>query len=295
VRILSSILLIPTLVIFIFSCRNPEKRGEFSKQNDRLYYRLISFSDGTKRIKNGDYVFMKAIFKAHDSIFWDWKYNGDKNYFMHADQKLMNSALFGFIFNTYSESDSINLKVDKTLFFREVFDTIVPWFSETDTFVNLEIKIDRVLSEKEFSDYSENTEFRKEAARWQQADIIRRWVKINFRKAICADSLLFFEKNSATSDSAVRAGRAVTVAYRGSFLDGKIFDEIKELKPLTITYGAEGQMLRGIEKVIGRLRRGESAKIIIPSHLGFGEEGSSNGTVPPNTPVVYEIKILDVK
>ena len=37
-----------------------------------------------------------------------------------------------------------------------------------------------------------------------------------------------------------------------------------------------------------------NAKILLPSRLTFGENGSSNKKVARNTPLVYELKILDL-
>ena len=42
------------------------------------------------------------------------------------------------------------------------------------------------------------------------------------------------------------------------------------------------------------MREGEKAKIIIPSQLAFGENGSSTGIVPPYTSVIYEVTMLKV-
>jgi FKBP-type peptidyl-prolyl cis-trans isomerase len=60
-------------------------------------------------------------------------------------------------------------------------------------------------------------------------------------------------------------------------------------------YGTPDQVLKGINYVIPRLKVGQSAKIILPSRLAFGEKGSSNGTVPPFTPLLYEITLNDIK
>ena len=44
-----------------------------------------------------------------------------------------------------------------------------------------------------------------------------------------------------------------------------------------------------------KLKKGEKAKIILPSQLAFGDQGSSNGVIPPYTPLVYQIEIIDIK
>jgi FKBP-type peptidyl-prolyl cis-trans isomerase len=46
---------------------------------------------------------------------------------------------------------------------------------------------------------------------------------------------------------------------------------------------------------LASLKNGQTAEILLPSRLAFGEIGSSNGFVPPYTPLIYEVKIIDVK
>jgi FKBP-type peptidyl-prolyl cis-trans isomerase len=57
------------------------------------------------------------------------------------------------------------------------------------------------------------------------------------------------------------------------------------------TYGSPEQVLKGLNYVIGKLKFSQSVKIILPSRLAFGENGSSNGVVPPYTPLIYEVKV----
>jgi FKBP-type peptidyl-prolyl cis-trans isomerase len=43
------------------------------------------------------------------------------------------------------------------------------------------------------------------------------------------------------------------------------------------------------------LREGEHSCIYMPSELAFGEGGSSTGIVPANTPIYFDVQVLDVK
>ena len=51
-------------------------------------------------------------------------------------------------------------------------------------------------------------------------------------------------------------------------------------------------VIKTIEDLIGLMNEGSTVRIVIPSHLAFGESGSANGLVPPYTPLVYEIELL---
>ena len=92
-----------------------------------------------------------------------------------------------------------------------------------------------------------------------------------------------------------KKGKKIKLFYKGYFLDGTLVDYTPNNWAFEFTYGQEGQLIEGLQLALRKLKKGEKAKIILPSQLAFGSEGSSNGTVPPYTPLVYQIEIQDVK
>ena len=49
---------------------------------------------------------------------------------------------------------------------------------------------------------------------------------------------------------------------------------------------------RGLDEALHQMREGEIAKVIIPSHLAFGQQEVYN--LPPFSNFVYEIEVLEV-
>lgn len=88
-------------------------------------------------------------------------------------------------------------------------------------------------------------------------------------------------------------GDTVYLHYIGRFLDGTVFDNTYKTEPFEFTYGVYFQLIRGMEIGISKMKRGGKAKFIIPSHLAFGENGSSTGIVPPNTTVIFEVELIN--
>ena len=99
------------------------------------------------------------------------------------------------------------------------------------------------------------------------------------------------EGKGLTPDS----GRVALLNYRGSFLNGRCFDFFYESQPFEYMVGQEEQLIKGLETGVRRMREGEKAKFIIPSHLAFGSSGSSTEIVPPFTTVIYEVELLKVQ
>ena len=103
-----------------------------------------------------------------------------------------------------------------------------------------------------------------------------------------------FIENETNGDS-IKYGSEVSLDYKGSFLNGYVFDNtnIKGVTP-TFTFGKEYQMIEGLQLGLVGLKEGQTVKIILPSQLAFGEEGSLSGIVPPFTAVKFEINIIKV-
>lgn len=86
----------------------------------------------------------------------------------------------------------------------------------------------------------------------------------------------------------VVSGDTVTVRYVGTFLDGRQFDA-GTLPPFRTGVGA---VIAGFDQGLIGMRVGGKRRLTIPSDLAYGSRGS--GTIPPNTPLRFEIDLLAV-
>lgn len=83
----------------------------------------------------------------------------------------------------------------------------------------------------------------------------------------------------------------VTVNYKGSLIDGKVFDETKPGKPATFPAGA---LIPGWVEALQMMHAGDKWQLVIPSGLAYGKAGAGNGAIPPNQTLVFEIELLKV-
>ncbi len=112
---------------------------------------------------------------------------------------------------------------------------------------------------------------------------------------VSKSGLAYFFLKDVNNDKKVAYGKTLYLHYRGKFFDGREFNStfLKEA-PQDLVYGQEMQVLQGIEEALLMMNEGDKMGLVIPSHLAFGEKGSSTGLVPPNTPVYYEIELVTV-
>ena len=66
-------------------------------------------------------------------------------------------------------------------------------------------------------------------------------------------------------------------------------------RPFEFIMGQQDQIIEGLRIALLGLKKGEKAKIILPSRLAFGSGGGSNGRIASYSPLLYEVEILDVK
>lgn len=85
-------------------------------------------------------------------------------------------------------------------------------------------------------------------------------------------------------------GEEITLAYKGSTLDGLVFDDATDsTQYLYFPYGKPDQVIRGIEIAVSTMLPGEKRRIWLTSDLAFGERGS-RGIVRPFSPVVFDLE-----
>ncbi len=93
--------------------------------------------------------------------------------------------------------------------------------------------------------------------------------------------------NGASPDS---NDMAVT-HYAGTLADGTEFDNsYKRGEPLTIEVGG---VIKGWTEALQMMKVGDKWRLFIPPHLGYGENGA--GTIPPNSVLIFDVELLDVK
>jgi FKBP-type peptidyl-prolyl cis-trans isomerase len=92
-------------------------------------------------------------------------------------------------------------------------------------------------------------------------------------------------------------GDEITMKYTGMFLDGEKFDSnvdsaFGHVTPFSFPLGA-GRVIRGWDEGIALFKKGTKAKIILPSAIGYGANGS--GKIPANAVLQFDVEVVDFK
>jgi len=92
------------------------------------------------------------------------------------------------------------------------------------------------------------------------------------------------------------AGDTVVVHYVGTTLaEGKEFDNSRQRnQPFSFAVGM-GMVIPGWDEGLQLLPVGTKATLLIPSKLAYGEQGAPGSPIGPNSALVFEVEVLDVK
>jgi peptidylprolyl isomerase len=65
-------------------------------------------------------------------------------------------------------------------------------------------------------------------------------------------------------------------------------------QPLKFPIG-KGRVIKGWDEGIARLRIGEQATLVIPSHLAYGPKGAGDGLIPPDATLIFIVELIGVE
>ena len=84
------------------------------------------------------------------------------------------------------------------------------------------------------------------------------------------------------------AADKVSVYYRGTFVDGKVFDENTEGDPANFTVGG---VIPGWTEALQMMKVGSKWELAIPSELAYGQ---GRPGIPPNSVLLFEVELLGI-
>ena len=108
-----------------------------------------------------------------------------------------------------------------------------------------------------------------------------------------------------------KVGQRVLVNYAGWLMDGTLFDtsqaqiaeqfgKFEELNrlhrgdfsPSTMEFSPDSRLIPGFKEALLNLTVGEKVRVFIPSHLGYGPQGT--GPIPPNSDIVFDLELIGI-
>jgi len=105
-----------------------------------------------------------------------------------------------------------------------------------------------------------------------------------------ADGLLYRVIRSGTGPAVQKNSDVATVYYKGSLINGKMFDQTKD-DPVQLPVGG---VVPGWTEALKLMKTGDVFEIVLPAELGYGSDGAGD-SIPPDQVLVFQLQLVKVE
>jgi FKBP-type peptidyl-prolyl cis-trans isomerase len=261
-----------------------EKHRGFKHLGRDIHLRLIQFGDEGPRASETDFLLFDISLKRHSGE----PLEGELRWLHRPGPEAFGDTLIGKRIMEMKAGDSLQFLSGWRALAKGIW-TVEQALSDTSR-VLLSIKLRETATAEEFA-----SRFRSFWLDPEEEDmLLEDFIQKNFKEEFRFRTGVWFRKAAIGTGDTLLSGDDCVLGYKGLFINGVEFDNTYSGKHLYISYGLPDQVIPGIQKALWRAVEGDSLEVIIPSYLAFGSSGSSSGIVPPYTPVLYRMRIIEV-
>ncbi len=242
-----------------------------------------------QRARIGDLVFMDFVGKTdRDSTVMSSYFQGEP--FQIFVPKPTYKGCFFEMFTMMGEGDSVEVLVNSDSLFANSLGSELPFFIAPGSNFKITLKLVSIVTKEEYN--LRMAEEAKHAQEIQTADIQKYIAKNNLQMTKTASGM-YYQFPLKGFARRVKPGDNVYVHYTGYFLDGKVFDSsIPRNQPFSFKVGS-GAVIKGWDEALQLMSIRDRLLIIVPYDLAYGEKGGSS--IPPFTPLIFEIELLNIE
>lgn len=273
--------------MFIFSCKD---ENSFKEHESGFEYRFAVNNESGISLKNDDIIEVDLkYYSGKDSLLFNSKDIQGKFRLRITDKEqggILQDAL-----KMMKTGDSAIFKIPSDDFYKMTAQMQVPPFIGKDEMLKFEIKMIKIVSEEELQAEYEAYLTQKEA---EEKQVLKEYLSVENIKEEPKESGLYIISLEKGNGKKTKKGNTVSVHYTGMFINGQIFDSsIERGVPFEFVLG-NGEVIPAWEEAVASMREGDKIKIIAPSSIAYGPQGSQN-VIPPYETLLFEIKLLNVK
>jgi|688.fasta_scaffold27805_2 FKBP-type peptidyl-prolyl cis-trans isomerase FkpA len=276
-------LVILTTCMVLHSC----KPKGFTKLKSGLEYQIVKDEKGDKKAVEGS--FMKAHVETllNDSVVSDTrKASNNEPITIQVTKPGMSGDLMEG-FPLLSAGDSALFKYPADSMFKDPNQR--PPFVKKGDMVYYRVKLVAVMTEAEME-----ADQKKASAEQDKKDevTIQEYITKNNLAMQKTPSGIYYQIEKPGNDKHPTLANEVEVHYKGTLLDGTVFDSSYDRKePAKFPLG---NVIKGWREGIPLFGEGGKGKLIIPSSLAYGANPQPGSPIKPNSVLLFEVELLRI-
>lgn len=276
----------------------------FKTTDDGLQYKYLVESDSGEIAGEGGYIKMHVQMKTEkDSIIDNTFATPDKPAELMVSPPTYPGCIYGG-FAMLKAGDSVMFKVLADSLYQRSFNMQMPGFIKSGEHVTIIVKVlESRNKEGMAAKQAEEQKKQAMAAQKQLEDDTKLLKEYAEKQGYTAklettQSGLMYVKLKTTNGATAKQGEEVSMFYKGSLLNGSVFDQNIGKEPLRSTIG-QGGLISGWLEVLDKIKVGEKWLLLIPSGMAYGpeEKRGPDGSVsiPANSPLIFEMELTKIR
>lgn len=276
-------------VAFLISCDmlSGDKTG-FETTDSGLQYRLVDVNDDAPAPVNGDILSLVLTYSVDDSVLFNTDMIPEKNMKLQMQDTAYAGDLYEMLGMMHLGDSAVFMLDAESFMTKTAGAPTVPPIMQ-DKMLTFNLKLINIQTEQEMQDEMMANAQKRMV---EEAELLKTYVAENNYDVEPTESGLYVIVTEQGSGPKPKQGDKVKVHYTGTLLDGSKFDSsLDRGQPFEFNIG--GRVIGGWNEGIALLNVGSKAKLIVPSHLGYGERGAGQD-IPPNSPLIFDVELIDI-
>ena len=276
-----------SIICVLASCSQPEVVFETLPSGVEMAY--VERNDDGEMANAGDaWILDVRYYSDSDSLLFDSRSVTSK-FTMECPADSMSGCIEEALHMIHS-GDSMIVKVDAERFFTVSRGIVMPDFIKRGSRLTFYVRCNGIVPkttlDQQFGEY-----ISKMMA--NERMLISNYIEREQIAAVPSPTGLYKIVLQPGTGKQTAENKTVTVHYVGMFVEGTEFDNsYKRNKPLTFKLGRD-LVIPGWEEGIATMKKGEKARLVCPSNLAYGPEGTKG--IPPFSTLVFDIEMIDFK